>query len=108
MNAKNLKWIVAISLALTLAGWTALAQPATNIFPRPAAMQPGGDPTDTTLNFGQWWTGNGTVSESFDTTTQSSNNISGSIYVIVDCPGAAGVPAGFREPGVRQFRAGQR
>jgi hypothetical protein len=81
------KWIPLAVLSLALAGSAGMAATAPDIIPTPGAMQPGGDPTDTTLNWGTWWNGDASVTETFDTTTQSSNNIAGSIYVVVDCPG---------------------
>jgi len=56
----------------------------------PGAMQPGGDANDTTLHWGTFWNDTGTVSQDFDTTMHSSNNIAGSIHVVFDCQGAPG------------------
>lgn len=79
-------------LVMALAAGTGLAATVTNVIPRPGAMQPGGDPNDTTRNFGMWWTGNGTVTEEFDTSMHSSNEIAGSLHVIYDCPGGSVTP----------------
>jgi len=58
----------------------------------PGAIQPGGDPTDTTLDWGLWWNGTGIANEVFDPAVSSSNNIPGSIHVTISLPGAAANP----------------
>jgi len=65
----------------------ATAMGATDIRPRPGAMQPGGDPLDTTCNWGKWWGDLGDVTQEFDTSRSSSNTIAGSIHVTYDCYG---------------------
>jgi hypothetical protein len=85
-------WIPSALLPFVVSAGTALAATVTNIVPRPGAMQPGGDPTDTTLNFGTWWNGNGTVTEAFDSTMHSQEDIAGSLHVIFDCPGGTVTP----------------
>jgi len=62
----------------------------TDLRPTPGAMQPGGNPDDTTLNFGTWWHDAGTAVQDFDISMHSSNNIPGSIHVVYDCQGAEG------------------
>src|SRR5579859_7382710 len=79
-------------VALALCAGGAYSQTVTNITPRPAAMQPGGDAADTTCNFGLWWTGNGSVTEDLDTTVHSLDNIAGSLHVVYDCPGGTVTP----------------
>jgi hypothetical protein len=79
-------------LALALGAATSLADNVTNIYPRPGAMQPGGDASDTTRYFGVWWTGNGQVAEDFDMSMHSSNNIAGSLHIVIDCPGGTITP----------------
>jgi hypothetical protein len=87
------QWIPLAVLSLALAGSSGMAAATPDLIPTPGAMQPGGDPTDTTLNFGMWWeNASGSVTETFDTTTQSSNNIAGSIYVVFDCLGGTLTP----------------
>src|SRR5689334_21819494 len=88
----NRKWTTSALLVLGLAGGAALAQTVTNIVPRPAAMQPGGDPNDTARNFGLWWNGNGSVTQEFEPTTRSREDISGSLHVVFDCPGGTVEP----------------
>src|SRR5262249_33708179 len=62
----------------------------TDVILAPGAMQPSGDANDTDLHWGQFWTDTGTVSQEFDPSMHSSNNIAGSIHVIYDCQGAVG------------------
>ena len=82
----------ALGLCLALAATFAQAQTVTDVIPKPGAMQPGGDPNDTTLRFGKWWGDNGSVTEDFDTSMHSSNNIAGSIHVVFDCWGNSVLP----------------
>ncbi|HVM48878.1 MAG TPA: hypothetical protein VMU04_12675 [Candidatus Acidoferrum sp.] len=79
------KHVAAASLAFALACSTGLA--ASDIIPPPGAMQPGGDSSDTTLNFGQWWSDTGTPTESFDTSKHSAPSIAGSVHVVFDAAG---------------------
>jgi hypothetical protein len=81
-------WVTLILLGLGLACSTGAA--TTDVILSPGAMQPGGDPNDTELHWGQFWTDTGTVTEDFDSTMHSGNNIAGSIHVVLDCQGAAG------------------
>lgn len=66
------------------------AQTATLPMP-PGAIQPGGDPTDTTLDWGVSWHGyqgaDGVATEVFDPTVSSSSTIPGSIHVTIFMPG---------------------
>lgn len=76
--------LAALGMAVTCLNGMA----ATDLIPRPGAMQPGGDANDTSpLHWGKWWGDLGTVEMAFDTTRSSSNNIAGSIHVTFDCLG---------------------
>ncbi|MGO8929747.1 MAG: hypothetical protein ACLQU3_23010 [Limisphaerales bacterium] len=95
MKQKNQmeQWIPCALLGLTLACWPGAASSQTVTIPMPpGAIQPGGDPTDTTLDWGTWWNGTGTNTEVFDPTVSSSTSIPGSIHVTAILPGAAANP----------------
>src|SRR5262245_29689460 len=81
-------WIAAVVFGTVVAFSSNAA--VTDLRPTPAAMQPGGSPDDTTLNFGTWWHDAGTASQDFDINMHSSNDIPGSIHVVIDCQGAEG------------------
>ena len=88
LNQKK-KYLVPLALlGLGLVCWSGSA--ATDIIVTPGAMQPGGDPNDTDLHWATYWTDTGSVTEEFDSTTHSSDNVAGSIHVIFDCQGADG------------------
>src|ERR1035438_8438542 len=89
-NNQLQKCFAAASLALAFTCWSGLA--ASDIIPTPGAMQPGGDATDTTLRFGQWYSANGVASETLDTTKHSLGNIPASIHVVFDAPGGTVTP----------------
>jgi len=92
MNLNTRTWMLSALMVLALAASNASGQTVTNVVPGPGAMQPYGDPTDTTRNFGMWWTGNGTVTEDLDFNMHSSGNIPASLHVVYDCPGATVSP----------------
>jgi len=85
--------LFSVVFGLSLAGWPAATDAQTTTIPMPpGAIQPGGDPTDTTLDWGLWWNGTGIANEVFDPAVSSSNNIPGSIHVTISLPGAAANP----------------
>ncbi len=89
------KLIPSVIAGLALACWPYMANAQTATIPMPpGAIQPGGDPTDTTLDWGTWWNGTGTNTEEFDSTVSSSSSIPGSIHVTAILPGAAANPGG--------------
>jgi len=82
------KWMPLALLSSALAGSANAA--VSDVVLAPGAMQPGGDANDTALHWGTFWTDTGTVSQDFDVSMHSSNNIAGSIHVVFDCQGADG------------------
>ena len=98
--------VFGLTLACGLDG--ANAQTATIPMP-PGAIQPGGDPTDTTLDWGISWHGyqgaDGIATEVFDPTVSSSSSIPGSIHVTIFMPGnnASNAPAGAANICVADF-----
>jgi hypothetical protein len=80
-------------LALACSPQLANSQTTTMLMP-PGAIQPAGNASDTTLDWGIWWNTSGTGMEVFDPTVSSSNNIPGSIHVTISLPGAAANPGG--------------
>jgi hypothetical protein len=90
---------VVFGLTLACRPDVASAQTATMLMP-PGAIQPGGDATDTTLDWGVFWNGYqgaaGVGTEVFDPAVSSSSTIPGSIHVTLFMPGntASNAPAG--------------
>jgi len=82
------KWVL---LALSSTAFALASRGAvSDVILAPGAIQPGGDANDIDLHWGTFWTDTGTVTEEFDPSMHSSNNIAGSIHIILDCQGAAG------------------
>jgi Leucine-rich repeat (LRR) protein len=95
------KLIPAVIAGLALACWPDAANASTATLPLPpSAIQPGGNPTDTTLDWGIFWNGyqgaDGIATEVFDPNVSSSSSIPGSIHVNVFLPGniASNAPTG--------------
>ncbi len=93
--------LLSVVFGLTLACWPDAANAQTATIPMPpGAIQPNGDPTDTTLDWGIFWHGyqgaDGTATEVFDPTVSSSSSIPGSIHVTIFLAGntASNAPAG--------------
>ena len=95
------KLIPVAALSLALAGQSAMALP--DLLIGPGATQPGGDPTDTTVNWGIAWStaSAGSGSAEYADGVSSSNNITGSILFVFDAVGgAAQDPANMNSPNV--------
>ena len=85
----TLKWIPLALLSFAVAGSTRITAATPDFLVPPGAIQPGGDPTDNTVPWVQAFAGSGTGTVSYDSTTQSSNGIPGSLYITLDCQGGA-------------------
>ncbi len=100
-TSRNLASKVAVVAGLALACWLGTANAQTVTIPMPpGAIQPGGDPTDTTLDWGIWWNAyqgaDGIPTEVYDPTVSSGSSIPGSIHITILLPGdtASNAPTG--------------
>ena len=102
--------LLSVVFGMTLACGPDVANAQTVTIPMPpGAIQPGGDPTDTTLDWGIFWHGyqgaDGVATEVYDPTVASSSTIPGSIHVTIFMPGntASNAPAGAANISVGDF-----
>ena len=101
-----------MTAGLALACWPGAANAQTVTIPMPpGAIQPSGDPTDTTISWGIMWNGyqgaGGSATEVFDPTVSSSTSIPGSIHVTILLSGdtASNAPDGAANICVGDFIA---
>src|SRR5208337_4515445 len=92
LKGQRLLTLLGMLLGLAFFAWPqwARCQTTTMLMP-PGAIQLNGDPTDTTLDWGIWWTP-GTATEVYDPTVSSSTDIPGSIHVTFNLPGTTADP----------------
>ena len=100
-NTAMQRWMLPAALILALAGQSAMA--AADLLVGPGATQPGGDPTDTTVQWTVAWSSPsaGSGSAAYAPGISSSNSIAGSIYIVLDAlGGAAQDPNNIQSPNV--------